>query len=200
MFAERYIGKVVESLRALSNQEEAVRKAASAISNCVLGGGGVFVFDSHGIIENELVNRASGLALFRSLSHGGVEPAEGDILLIASILPGNENDLARLDDARALGITVITISPPGKLADNADIAIINSTDARNGVIEVPGIGRPFCPVSGITNAALAWMLASEIVASMMAQGKTPTVFWGEYLDGGKGKKAEALKRFASHGY
>jgi len=200
MFAERYIGKVVESIQALSNQEETVRKAASMIKDRVLGGGRVFVFDSHGIIENELVNRASGLALFRSLSHGGAEPAEGDILLIASILPGDENDLARLNEARALGIPVITISPPGKLADNADIAVINDTDVRNGVIEVSGIGRPFCPVSGITNATLAWMLASEIVASIMEQGKIPTVFWGEYLDEGKEKKAEALKRFASHGY
>ena len=63
-----------------------------------------------------------------------------------------------------------------------------------------GIGRSFCPVSGIINAAIAWALAAETAGMLLAKGETPTTFWGNYLVGGKEKLAEARKRFLSLGY
>ena len=108
--------------------------------------------------------------------------------------------MKHLENAHSLGASVISISPPGKLADNADMALLNNTEAQNGVIEVSGMGRPFCPVSGIMNAALAWALSAEIAALIMAAGKIPTVYWGEYIAEGKDKLSEARKRFTSKGY
>ncbi len=62
------------------------------------------------------------------------------------------------------------------------------------------MGRPFCPISGIMNATLAWALSAETAALIMAEGKIPTVYWGEYIAEGKDKLSEARKRFTSKGY
>lgn len=200
MLAQRYINTVEKNLNIILNQLDTIKKAAAMITKAVTGGNKIFVVDKYGIIESELVDRASGLALFRSLSYGRETLSEGDILLISSFHQDDEYDMNNLNMAHSLGASVISISPPGKLADTADIALSNNTDAQNGVITVSGIGRPFCPLSGVMNATLAWVLSAEITELLMAEGKIPTVYWGEYLADGKDKLIQARKRFSSLGY
>ncbi|HUT63262.1 MAG TPA: hypothetical protein VMZ04_04820 [Anaerolineae bacterium] len=200
MFAEQYIDTVVKKLSTLLDQFDSINKAAELIVRTVLGGNRVFVVDKYGIIDNELVERASGLALFNSLKSSRLKLAEDDVLIISAYHPEDEHDQKYLNDAHSLGAMVIVISPQGTLAQSADIALLNNDDGKNGVITASGIDRPFCPVSGIMNATLAWSLAAESAAKIMANGKIPTVFWGNYLSGGTEKLSEARKRYATLGY
>ena len=200
MLALRYITAVEENLGSVLNELDTIKNAAESIAGAALSEKNVYVVDSSGIINEELVDRASGLALFRHPDFRRTPLSQGDILLISSLYPGDEEDLKQCDDAHEAGAMVITISPPGELAENADIALINKTGAENGVVSLPGIGSSFCPISGIMNATLAWALVAETTASIMNQDKTPTVFWGRYLAGGGDKYAEAARRFSSNNY
>ncbi len=200
MFASQYIKIVEENLGTVLNQTDSIKKAAEMMAQVVSGGKKVFIVDKYGIINNELVDRTSGFALFRSLENDMFTLAEGDILIISSCHPDDEYDLNQVNNAHTSGALVISISPPGKLAQCADAALLNNDDGQNGVIEVSGIGRKFCPVSGIMNAVLAWTLSAETSMLLMAEGKTPTVYCGDYIAGGKEKLTIARKRFSSLGY
>ena len=200
MSALRYIEIIEKNLEGITNQRDAINIAASKITDVILGGNKVFVADNYGIIEAELVNRTSGPAFYRSLTTSKQKPGEGDILIISAYHPESEDDLEHLNRAHLLGAFVITISPAGELAQAADIALLNNDDGTNGVINVSGIGRPFCPMSGIMNASLAWAISAETVSLMIGKDKTPTIFWGEHLEGGAEKLSEARKRFKTMGY
>lgn len=201
MFALRYINAVEEKLVIVLSQYDSIKKAAEMITRVVLDARKVLVVDKYGIIDTELTERASGLALFRSLKSSRKLLSEGDILIISAYHPEDEYDLDHLKHARSLGASVITISPEGELARSADLALINNDDGSNGVFNnLSGIIKPFCPVSGLVNAALAWAIVSETAAFLIDEGKIPTVFWGEHLVGGKNKTAQARKLFTSLGY
>ena len=200
MLASQYINSIEESLGNLLNQLDSIQKAAEKIVSTVTGGKNVFVVDRYGIIDTELAYRASGLALFRSLKYDRSKLAEGDVLIISAYHPEDEYDMFHLNWAHSLGASVISISPEGTLAQNTDIALLNNDNGQNGIITVSGIDRQFCPASGIENATLAWMLAAETAALLMAEAKIPTVYYGNYLIDGKAKLIEARKRFSSLGY
>jgi len=200
MFASYFFDIVEENLGTVLNQSDSIKRASEMMSISVSGGKKVFVFDRYGIIDNELVNRTSGLALFRSLNNDISRLVEGDILIISSFHPDNENDLNQASKANALSASVISISPMGELAQSADVALLNNDDGRNGVIKVSGIDRQFCPVSGIMNAVLAWALVAETTQLLIAEGKIPTVYCGDYVIDGKEKLSQARKRFSSFGY
>ena len=200
MLAERYLDIVEKSLITLRDQFDTIDKAAELIARVALAGNRVFIVDKYRIVDNELVDRASGLALFNSLLSSRSKLAKGDVLIISAYHPDDEDDEKYLNLAHSLGATVITISPQGILSQNADIALLNNDNGENGVITASGISHPFCPTSGIMNATLAWSLAAESAAKIMALGKLPTVFWGTYLLGGADKRSEARKKYTTLGY
>ncbi|MFC1693897.1 hypothetical protein ACFL1R_10365 [Candidatus Latescibacterota bacterium] len=200
MFALRYLNTVEEKIVAVLDQTETIKKAAEMITRAVTGGNSVYLVDTQGIIDAEMVDRASGLVLFRSLKDSRQKLTEGDVLIISTYYPEDERDFNYLNEAHASGASVITISPSGKLSGNADVALVNNSDIQNGIYSAYGIDRPFCPVSGFVNAVMAWSLAAETAALLLAQGKTPTVYWGEYLVGGKEQRTEARRRFIANGY
>ncbi|MBT4485602.1 MAG: hypothetical protein HOC71_18190 [Candidatus Latescibacteria bacterium] len=200
MLALHFIDIAEKNLGTVLNQFDTIKKSAEMITNVVLGGNNVFVVDKYGIIDAELVERASGLAIFRSLKHGRSQLTGEDVLVISSYHSADEYDLDHLRKAHSLGASVISISPPGELAQNSDIALLNTADEQNGVITVSGIVRPFCPVNGIINAAFAWALSAEIATLIIADGKIPTIFAGEYLADGEEKISRARKEFSSRGY
>ncbi len=200
MLAESYIDTVTNGIGRISEQTAIIVRAAQAIGESALGGNKVFVFDSRGIIDNEMVNRASGLALFRQATAGRTILTSGDSIVVSSITGEDEASQSIIAEAKDAGTKVISIAPSGILSDSADIALLNDLDPDNGVIDLSGVGDPFCPVSGIINAAIAWMVVAETVMFIIGQGKQPTVLCGEYIEGGRGKYMEAIKRFSAMGY
>ena len=200
MLADQYIQAVTDSLSSLFDHTEEIRQAAEKTAQTVLDGHNVFLFDNHGIVDSELYERASGLALFRNLYKSTVKPSQGDIIIISSLTAEDEASMRLSEEARAAGVYTIVIAPPGNLADNADLALKVTTEDDNGVIELSGIGKPFCPISGILNVATAWSIVAETAARLMADGKVPTVLWGKHLKDGDRKFNEARKRFTAEGY
>ena len=200
MVASQYISKVDEYLDSLMNQRDSIKKAGNTIAMAALDGRKVYVMDRYGILDVELVEHSSGLALFRSYKTHGKAMKSEDIFILSAYHTEDQNDMDILNNARLLGATVITISPEGLLSQAADISLINYDDGTNGVITITGIQKSFCPVSGIMNAALAWSLAAETVETLLSKGEIPTVFWGRYLKGGREKNSEARKRYLSLGY
>ena len=197
MLADFYLYSVEKSLGTMMDHIDPIRKAAECIINAVSNEKRVFVFDRYGILDSELVDRSSGLMLFRAYTF---KPAPGDILLLASLQADHESDLTLLNEAHSRGAIVITISPEGKLSASADYALINRYDSTNGIVTLPDTTRKFCPMSGIINGMLAWTLTAEITASMIAAGTPPTVIWGDYFKGGEEHRSAAKKRFISLGY
>ena len=200
MSASQYIDIVESKMGSILNQIETIKKAAELIAGAVLGGNMVFVIDDYGIIETEIINRSSGLALFRSFNPDIDTFNQGDILVLSAFHPDKETDLNILNQAHSRGTLVITISPEGKLSENADIALLNIDDPGNGVITIPYTTRHFCPISGIINASFAWAIAAEITSSIINSNEIPTIYYGEYLKDGAEKLSQSRKRFLSLGY
>jgi len=156
--------------------------------------------DRFDIVTDDLVDRPGGLLLFRSFKNDGSGMSPGDILLLSSIVPDDEQDIELAENARSRGAFIVTISPEGALSRSADRAIISGNDGLNGVIPVTGIETRFCPISGIANVTLAWALAARITESLLKRGITPSAFYGEYLAGLQGKNRESRKRYLSNRY
>jgi uncharacterized phosphosugar-binding protein len=195
-----YITAVTDNLKVVTAQRDSIKKAAEIIVQAILSGKIIYVADTYGIMDSELVERTGGLAVFRALKSGGKQMAQGDVCIIASYHPDLESDVILMTQAHSLGAVVITLSPTGKLAQQAECAIVNDSDIHNGVISVPGLSHPFCPISGIINIALAWGLCTEITSQLMAKGKIPTVYSGDYIVDGAEKLSQQRKRFSSLGY
>lgn len=200
MPAEHYIDKAAEHLASIISQLDSVKEIGELIAHSVLNGKKVYIMDRYAIVDAELVERPSGLILFRSYKDDGNDMVNGDIFILSALHPEDDEDIALLNKARSLGATVISISPKGPLSQSADHALINNGDGKNGVITIPGVDKPFCPVSGIVNVTLAWALAAETTASLHKHGVKPSVFRGEYLAESSGKNSEARKRYLSLGY
>ncbi|MCE5250332.1 hypothetical protein LLG96_08945 [bacterium] len=199
MPGSQFIDKAEEHITSVANQFDTLKKAGETIAKAVLDGKKVFIMDRFDIVDAEMVDHPSGLALFRSYKIYGNTMTDGDIFILAAYFPDNEDDRSLVEQARARGAFIITISPKGLLSQSAGLALLND-DSANGVITIPGITGAFCPVSGIINTVLAWSLAAETVSALLAQGVQPTVSWGEYFANSEGKSAEARKRFLSLGY
>jgi len=200
MVASQYISKVDEQLDSLSNQSEAIKKAGSVVAGAVLDGKKVYVADRYGILDVELVERASGPAFFRSYKEHGTSMKNGDVVILSAFHTDDRADMDIIDNARSLGAVIITISPKGPLSQAADISLTNNDDGTNGVITVTGMNKSFAPISGIMNAALAWSLTAETIEIFISKDETPTVYRGEYLKEGREKNTEARKRYKSLGY
>ena len=200
MLSKYYLDKVLESLSSLIGLLEPVKSTAGRIVQAVLNGKKVYVMDRFNIVDAELVERPSGLALFRSYKKDGDDMSDGDIFILSAYYPENETDLSLLELARSQGAFTVTISPEGALSQMSDSALINKDDSANGIITIPEVDNPLCPLSGIINVTLAWALVAEITAALLQENITPTVFYGEYLAGYAGKNSEARKNYVSLGY
>jgi len=200
MLADQYITRVEKDLVSVLGKLDEVKTVAGMIVDAVLNGRRVFVSDKYGILDSELVNRAGSLALYRSLSAGTSALESGDIIIISAYHPADPFDLGVVSNAREIGCKTISITPPGELADSSDMALLNTFDPDNGIIDLQGIEKPFCPVNGILNAALAWMLTAEITELLVNSGKSPSVFVNESLKNGVETNTTARRSYTEKGY
>lgn len=200
MLGVKYIEAAEKAMTGALGQLNAVRKAAQLIARTATGGKRVYVIDPYGVVDSEIADKPGNLALIRSLQQSEEQLSAGDVLILSSFLPAEDRDLKIVTDAKSLGARVITISPGGRLAESADIAIQDSGEEMNGVLSSPGINEPFGPVSGIIHVLLMNLVQVEIAGVLMASGKTPSVLPGAYLAGGAEQLIEARRKFSSQGY
>jgi len=200
MFARNYMDQAEKAVSDVLGRNDSIVKAAELIVHAVTNGKRVFVTDRYGVVDEEIAEKPGNLALFRSLSRSGEKLASGDVLILSSFLPDDERDIKIVEEARSLGVTIITVSPEGKLSGSADVAVLYQGAGMNAVLSAPGVDRSFGPISGMLHMLLINMMQAQVAQLMVASGKKPTILPGAYLAGGAEKRLEAMRKFLAQGY
>lgn len=140
MLLDAYIPRAIEILQKVQeSQREPMLRAATAISEAIVGGHGVFIFGcSHAaILAAEVFYRAGGLALINPIFAPGLTPdvrpitrtteiermegygrvilntspvKPGDVLVVHSVSGRNGVPVEMAIEAKALGVTVIALT------------------------------------------------------------------------------------------
>lgn len=200
MFAQTYMETVEKAITAVLERSDSIHKAAELIAQAVGQGKKVFVTDRHGIVEFELAEKPGNLALLRSLQRSVERMAEGDVLILSSLLPHDERDVEIAAQTRAMGVKLITICPEGRLAESADIAVFDQGIESNAILTSPGLETPFGPMSGIIHVLILNLIQADATEILLAANKAPTVLPGGYLAGGQEKLIAAQRTFTSRGF
>ncbi len=200
MLAQKYMEAVEQAISATGENTSAIRKAAELIVQTVNQGKKIFVTDRYGIVESELAEKPGNLALFRPLQRSVEGIKEGDILILSSFFPYDERDIEIARQTKALGAKLITICAERRLAENAEVSIPDKGIGSNAVLTVPGLEKPFGPVSGIIHMLILNLIQADVTEILLASGKAPTVLPGEYITDGKKALIKAQRDFTSRGY
>jgi len=158
MFARNYLDQAEKAVSAVLGKSDAIGRAAELIVRAVTSGKRVFLTDRYGVVDEEIAEKPGNLALFRSLSRSDEKLTSGDVLILSSFLPDDEKDVKIVEEARALGVSIITVSPEGKLSGSADVAVHDLGAEMNAVLSNHGMDRPFGPISGMLHVLLINMI------------------------------------------
>jgi uncharacterized phosphosugar-binding protein len=135
--------------------------------------------------------------------------AKGDVLWLVSNSGKEPFPVALALGARAKGCAVVAVTsvafskavPPGhstgkRLFEVADRVIDTRGPVGDAAVDVPALGTPICPLSGLLNVAAVWALEAETVEALLARGIRPAVYRSVNLPDGFdwNDRAEALYR------
>ena len=209
MTAGNYIDIVRKRFDLLHKQEDRLRAAASLIVKRVLEGGALWVYDREEALLWEANVKAAGLFVTNNQYTPESRLAPGDILLMGAVEPDLPENTALAEKVRREGGKIIAITsaslkgrkPRGKLlAEVSDIAFDNHSPEILGVLSEGNSGRSFCPTTGVMNDCMFWALCAAIVDEFVDRGKSPTVYRGVHLFGGREYNIRAALRFKEKGF
>lgn len=137
----------------------------------------------------------------------------GDVLIVGSV-SGTGFRLVELAlQARQHGITVIALTAPAfssrlaaqhpsgkRLYEVADMVLDNHADYGDSFLDVVGLDRKVCPVSGIAAASLMWALTAGIAERLVARGLEPSVYTSVNLPGGPAMVEQVEADYRRKGY
>jgi uncharacterized phosphosugar-binding protein len=81
----------------------------------------------------------------------------------------------------------------------ADAVIDTRGPVGDASIDVPALGTPICPLSGLLNTAAVWALQAATVERLLAKGVKPAVYRSVNLPDGFAWNAEAERRYRERG-
>jgi uncharacterized phosphosugar-binding protein len=138
---------------------------------------------------------------------------EGDVLLLGSVSGKNRVPIEVALACREIGVKVVAITsltytaqveslhPSGKkLCDAADVVIDNGAPYGDAACEIPGLGVPALPVSGVAAVVIGWMIWEAAIAKMVAAGEVPTVFLSVNREGGPEFYQKMREQYEKRGY
>ena len=139
--------------------------------------------------------------------------AAGDVLMIGSV-SGYENfpvqaaQVAREMGVKTIAITAVSYSsqlksrhPSGKrLFEMCDLVLDNCSKMGDTLVPVPEMGIEMCPSSGIGAAYLLWALQCTVAETLLARGKTPSIYISNHMPGAAEHNGAALDRYDEFGY
>lgn len=204
-----YLSIIRSRFAMLRKQARRLREAAALIADSVLSGGTLWIYDREEAISWEANVKAAGLFLTDHRFTAESTLKSGDVLLIAAVEPDTPGDVEYARKARGAGARVVAIvsaaakdrHPHGMLlARTADIVLDNLSPEVYGLLDAKGADHPFCPATGVMNDCMFWALAAALADELLARGKTPTVYRGVHLYGGRDYNARAAQRFRELGY
>jgi uncharacterized phosphosugar-binding protein len=137
----------------------------------------------------------------------------GDVLIIGSVSGTSRRVVELALQSRARGLTVIAITAPtfsknlaaahpsGKrLFEVADIVLDNHAEYGDSFLDIAGLDRKVCPISGVAAAVLMWALTAGIVERMVQRGLEPSVYTSVNLPNGPAAVEEVEASYREKGY
>ena len=166
----------------------AVATAADLAAAAVAGRGTLYLHDTGHMVSHELFYRTGGLPAVKPLTEpAALTPA--DVLFAVSVSGVSAAVVDLALGARAAGVPVVAVTavafshrldpkhPSGRrLADVADVVLDNGAGYGDAFLDVPGVERPVCPLSGVANAMLMWAVVAGTVERLVARGLSPSVY------------------------
>lgn len=206
---KKYLEEVIRRFDMIPSGKEHFRAAAALVVERVLDGGTVWVYDREEALMWDADVRASGLFLTSNLYGSDRHLVSGDILVMAAVEPDTPEDISIAEKVKGEGGKVIVIaasSVTGRpvrekmLRDSADIFLDNHSPEVSGVLRTGGMESPFCPVSGVMNDIIFWGLCAAVIDEFFRRGKTPSVYRGVHLFGGREFNNRAAVRYQEKRY
>lgn len=138
-----------------------------------------------GLIANYYYDNEEMGHMVAERSHVG----DGDVLWVVSNSGKEPFPVALALGAKAKGATVVAVtcvafsravparhSSGKRLYEVADAVVDNRGTVGDAAVEVPELGTPICPLSGLLNTAAVWALQAETIQALQARGVTPAVY------------------------
>ena len=137
----------------------------------------------------------------------------GDIIMIGSVsgysaFPVDLALKANEMDCLTVAITSVDYSsklvskhPSGKrLFEACSHTLDNCAMYGDAMVDVPELGFPICPASGIAASYLMWALQSTIIENLLKKGLKPSVYISNHMPNATYLNGEALDAYAKQGY
>ncbi|MGI5157170.1 sugar isomerase domain-containing protein [Microbispora sp. CA-102843] len=196
-------------------QAEAVGRAADLSAAAIAGRGTLYLHDTGHMVSHELFYRTGGLPAFKPLDTAKAPeaPTPADVLFAVSVSGVSAAVVDLALNAREAGVPVVALTavafsraldarhPSGRcLADVADVVLDNGAGYGDAFLDVPGVERPVCPLSGVANAALMWAVTAGTVERLVAAGLSPSVYPSINVPDGPALVAAVETGYAERGH
>ena len=188
MSARRYHEEILPLVERLGGAElPAIQRAGALVAESIATGHRIWVTKTTHCLHTEAYYRAGGLAMAHVLEDPIVIEA-GDSLVMGTNAGTTFISVEIASIARERGAHVIVLSqleyersplieswhPSGKrLNEMGDVVVDLGGSVGDGVMELADTGVRTMPSSGVTGMVAMWMIFSEAVAVLVAQGKVP---------------------------
>lgn len=138
--------------------------------------------------------------------------AAGDVLWLVSNSGKEPFPVALALGAQTRGCAVVAVtcvafsrsvaarhSSGRRLFEVADRVVDTRGPVGDAAVEVPALGTPIAPLSGLLNVAAVWALEAATVEALLARGVHPAVYRSVNLPDGFAHNAEAERRYRERG-
>jgi uncharacterized phosphosugar-binding protein len=190
MSARRYLEAIVALVERLGGEELAViQEAGRVVAEAIGGGYRVRVSKTTHRLHGEASYRAGGLVAAHLLEAPFVvERGDADLtgtnagttfiaVEIATIACGRGTRVIVLSEREYERSPLIGSKHPGgkRLYEPGDVVVDLGGAVGDGVVELPDTGVRTMPSSGVAGMVAMWMICSEAVALLCADGNVPLV-------------------------
>jgi uncharacterized phosphosugar-binding protein len=138
--------------------------------------------------------------------------ARGDVLWLFSNSGKEPFPVALALGAKAKGCAVVAVtcvafsksvsakhSSGKRVFEVADRVIDTRGPVGDAAVEVPELGTPICPLSGLLNTAAVWALQAATIEALLAKGVKPSVYRSVNLPDGFAWNADAERLYRERG-
>ncbi|MBN1294541.1 MAG: hypothetical protein JXB48_22070, partial [Candidatus Latescibacteria bacterium] len=161
---------------------------------------------SGNMFVSDAVGAASGTMIAQGYNADNIRA--DDIVLICSVRSNQPQEIEVARAARAKGAYIVAFCPyetdgdasGTRLFKEVDDALNTYSDESAGVIEVEGLDKKVCPITGLTGNLILWMLTAQWTDHMAQRGEMPYYWQGFHESGGREYDNGVRPYFLERGY
>jgi uncharacterized phosphosugar-binding protein len=191
----RVVSDLLESM--VETQTAQIERAAERCAAAIGEGHRIWLSQTTHCLHDEATGRAGGLIACHVL-HDPITIEAGDVVLMGTNAGTTYRAVEIATIARERGASVVALTqlpyetdpevlvfhPSGKrLHELADVVVDLGGHVGDGVFAFPEIDARVMPSSGVTGMMAMWMIFSQAVELLLAEGKVPLVYQSLQLPG-----------------